>query len=65
MTTSSIVHPAQAAGEEAGPSSDCSIGFIGLFFSTFFGGHTLDWSPNQDQYTYFKDFKMRINTFNT
>jgi len=28
----------------APPSSndDCQIGFIGLFFSTFFGGHTPD-----------------------
>jgi hypothetical protein len=40
---------------------DCSIGFIGLFFSTFFGGHTADWSPSSDQYTYFKEFQMWIN----
>jgi hypothetical protein len=42
-------------------TQDCSIGFIGLFFSTFFGGHTADWSPSSDQYTYFKEFQMWIN----
>jgi len=42
-------------------TQDCSIGFIGLFFSTFFGGHTSDWSPSSDQYTYFKEFQMWIN----
>lgn len=40
---------------------DCSIGFIGLFFSTFFGGHSADWSPSADQYTYFKEFAMWNN----
>jgi len=42
-------------------TQDCSIGFIGLFFSTFFGGHTSDWSPSSGQYTYFKEFQMWIN----
>ncbi|WWC70161.1 uncharacterized protein I206_104109 [Kwoniella pini CBS 10737] len=41
--------------------SGCGVGFIGLFFSTFFGGHTQDWASPKDQYTYFKDFKMWIN----
>ncbi|WWC62149.1 uncharacterized protein I303_104741 [Kwoniella dejecticola CBS 10117] len=39
----------------------CGVGFIGLFFSTFFGGHTQDWASPKDQYTYFRDFKMWIN----
>ncbi|WWC94571.1 hypothetical protein V866_001418 [Kwoniella sp. B9012] len=39
----------------------CGVGFIGLFFSTFFGGHTSDWASPKDQYTYFRDFKMWIN----
>ncbi|KAK4688832.1 hypothetical protein P7C73_g1269, partial [Tremellales sp. Uapishka_1] len=42
-------------------NKDGSIGFIGLFFSTFFGGHTADWATPKDQYTYFKDFAMSIN----
>lgn len=45
-------------------ADQCAVGFIGLFFSTFFGGHTDDWSPKLDQYTYFKEFKLRINTYN-
>ncbi len=45
----------------SGPKQDCAIGFIGLFFSTFFGGHNLDWPSPEEQYTYFRDFKMRIN----
>ena len=40
----------------------CAIGFIGLFFSTFFGGHTADWASPKDQYTYFRDFGMWINS---
>lgn len=60
-TTPSVIGAANSPSTSA---SDCSIGFIGLFFSTFFGGHTPDWSPNQDQYTYFKDFFMKVNTYN-
>ncbi|WRT66524.1 uncharacterized protein IL334_003483 [Kwoniella shivajii] len=41
--------------------SSCGVGFIGLFFSTFFGGHTSDWASPKDQYTYFRDFKMWFN----
>jgi len=51
----------EVAGEVSQATSDCSIGFIGLFFSTFFGGHTADWSPSSDQYTYFKEFQLWIN----
>ncbi|KAK6909724.1 hypothetical protein I203_103745 [Kwoniella mangroviensis CBS 8507] len=40
----------------------CGVGFIGLFFSTFFGGHTSDWASPKDQYTYYRDFKMWINS---
>jgi hypothetical protein len=62
-TTSPIINspnpdPTTALSQAA---QDCSIGFIGLFFSTFFGGHTDDWSPSSDQYTYFKEFQMWIN----
>ncbi|KAK8864571.1 hypothetical protein IAR55_001821 [Kwoniella newhampshirensis] len=39
----------------------CNIGFMGLFFSTFFGGHTDDWASPKDQYAYFRDFKMWVN----
>lgn len=55
-----IVYPFKV-GHNTPPGIDqCAVGFIGLFFSTFFGGHTDDWSPSEDQYTYFKDFKVGI-----
>jgi len=65
-TPSPSINGADAGSNElAAPASQatqgCSIGFIGLFFSTFFGGHTADWSPSSDQYTYFKEFQMWIN----
>jgi hypothetical protein len=64
-TTSASLWSGTDATGLAAPASqatqDCSIGFIGLFFSTFFGGHTADWAPSSDQYTYFKDFQMWIN----
>lgn len=63
--TASTSSAGPGATDLAAPPSqalqDCSIGFIGLFFSTFFGGHTADWSPSSDQYTYFKEFQMWIN----
>lgn len=36
-------------------------GFIGIFFSTFFGGHEDKYATPKDQYTWFKDFAMRLN----
>ncbi|WWC89137.1 uncharacterized protein L201_004055 [Kwoniella dendrophila CBS 6074] len=44
-----------------GNGDGCGVGFIGLFFSTFFGGHDPDWASPKDQYTYFRDFKMWTN----
>ncbi|KAJ9476900.1 Alginate lyase [Pseudozyma hubeiensis] len=34
----------------------------GILFSTFFGGATKDWATPIDQYSYFKDFSVRINS---
>ncbi|KAF7441236.1 hypothetical protein PC9H_001585 [Pleurotus ostreatus] len=34
------------------------VGFIGLFFSTFFGGHEQKFATPRDQYAWFKDFSM-------
>ncbi|WVF71346.1 hypothetical protein IAT40_006149 [Kwoniella sp. CBS 6097] len=48
-----------ASAQSAGPG--CGVGFTGLFFSTFFGGHTSDWASPKDQYSYFKDFKVWVN----
>ncbi|WRT67512.1 uncharacterized protein IL334_004484 [Kwoniella shivajii] len=43
------------------PSVACERGFIGLFFSTFFGGHTESWASPREQNTYFRNFRIRIN----
>ncbi|TFY79184.1 hypothetical protein EWM64_g4826 [Hericium alpestre] len=37
------------------------IGFSGLFFSTFFGGHDTGYASPKDQYTWFKGFALTIN----
>ncbi|KAH9890544.1 hypothetical protein C8Q73DRAFT_704682 [Cubamyces lactineus] len=37
------------------------VGFTGLFFSTFFGGHEPKYATPKDQFTWFKDFAMNIN----
>ncbi|KAJ8468833.1 hypothetical protein ONZ45_g17099 [Pleurotus djamor] len=34
------------------------VGFVGLFFSTFFGGHDEKYATPRDQYVWFKDFAM-------
>ncbi|WWC60724.1 uncharacterized protein I303_103300 [Kwoniella dejecticola CBS 10117] len=41
---------------------DCERGFVGLFFSTFFGGHTEAWASPKEQNTYFRNFRIRINS---
>ncbi|WVQ99507.1 hypothetical protein IAU59_006642 [Kwoniella sp. CBS 9459] len=54
--------PALSSDQSAqGAGPGCGVGFTGLFFSTFFGGHTSDWASPKDQYTYFKDFKVWVN----
>ncbi|EJD48745.1 hypothetical protein AURDEDRAFT_112840 [Auricularia subglabra TFB-10046 SS5] len=38
-----------------------AVGFSGLFFSTFFGGHEEDYATPKDQYSYFGDFSITVN----
>jgi hypothetical protein len=40
--------------------SNANVSFIGIDFETFFGGATSDWATPIEQYSYFKDFKLRI-----
>ncbi|KAG8886012.1 hypothetical protein FRB97_008550 [Tulasnella sp. 331] len=44
----------------APPKRPSVIGFKGIFFSTFFGGHEDDWATPTDQRTFFKEFAMMI-----
>ncbi|KAH0584611.1 hypothetical protein H2248_010144 [Termitomyces sp. 'cryptogamus'] len=38
------------------------VGFKGLFFSSFFGGHSARYATPTDQYVWFKDFYMSYNS---
>lgn len=38
-----------------------AVGFSGLFFSTFFGGHNAEYATPKDQYSYFGDFAITVN----
>ncbi|KAJ3567093.1 hypothetical protein NP233_g6583 [Leucocoprinus birnbaumii] len=37
------------------------VGLLGIFFSTFFGGHEDKYATPKDQYIWFKDFSLTIN----
>ncbi|KAH9057016.1 hypothetical protein EDB83DRAFT_2292791 [Lactarius deliciosus] len=37
------------------------IGFKGIFFCTFFGGHDQEWATPKDQFVWFKNFELSIN----
>ncbi|KAF8265311.1 hypothetical protein EI94DRAFT_1804551 [Lactarius quietus] len=37
------------------------IGFKGIFFSTFFGGHDKEWATPKDQFVWFKDFELHTH----
>ncbi|KAF9003837.1 hypothetical protein BDZ89DRAFT_1145837 [Hymenopellis radicata] len=47
-------------GVESEPVKE--VGFIGIFFSTFFGGHEDKWASPKDQYAWFKDFGLLLNS---
>lgn len=36
------------------------VGFTGLFFSTFFGGHSSEWASPKDQYVWFRSFAIEV-----
>lgn len=38
------------------------VGFVGLFFSTFFGGHEDQYATPRDQFAWFKDFQITYNS---
>ncbi|KAG2109419.1 polysaccharide lyase family 14 protein [Suillus cothurnatus] len=42
-------------------SDEPAVGFVGLFFSTFFGGHGDGWATPKQQYTWFKNFAITRN----
>lgn len=38
-----------------------AVNFVGLFFSTFFGGHDEKYATPKDQHVWFKDFAISYN----
>ncbi|KAJ6630242.1 hypothetical protein B0H10DRAFT_978302 [Mycena sp. CBHHK59/15] len=52
----SIVYPSPSISELAAQHGP--VGFLGIFFSTFFGGHEADYATPKDQYVWFKDFGL-------
>ncbi|KAF5344296.1 hypothetical protein D9758_012329 [Tetrapyrgos nigripes] len=38
-----------------------TIGFQGIFFSTFFGGHEEEYATPKDQYVWFKEFELSVH----
>ncbi|KAJ7932664.1 hypothetical protein B0H13DRAFT_766787 [Mycena leptocephala] len=59
VTTTVIVYPTLLS-EQAAPQTE-PVGFIGIFFSTFFGGHGASYATPRDQYVWFKDFNLVFN----
>ncbi|KDQ59754.1 polysaccharide lyase family 14 protein [Jaapia argillacea MUCL 33604] len=53
--------PLGYTAQQVTESNQALVGFAGLFFSTFFGGHDPQYATPRDQYTWFKDFAMTIN----
>jgi len=43
-------------------SNNEQVGFLGIFFSTFFGGHGDKYATPRDQYIWFKDFALAYNS---
>ncbi|KAG9050800.1 hypothetical protein FS837_002356 [Tulasnella sp. UAMH 9824] len=53
----------RAMGSQKGDdaSNDDPVGFVGIFFSTFFGGHESKFATPVDQKLWFGDLALRIN----
>ncbi|PPQ82372.1 hypothetical protein CVT25_008333 [Psilocybe cyanescens] len=46
---------------EANSLKESEVKFVGIFFSTFFGGHEPKYATPQDQHVWFKDFSLTYN----
>ncbi|KAF5353310.1 hypothetical protein D9756_007966 [Leucocoprinus leucothites] len=51
----------QSNGDEDKDRHTGDVGFLGIFFSTFFGGHEDKYATPKDQYIWFRDFSLTIN----
>jgi len=58
-TTTVLVYPTLLpASDQTAAAPRVPIGFVGIFFSTFFGGHGASYTTPRDQYVWFKDFAL-------
>ncbi|KAK7035914.1 hypothetical protein R3P38DRAFT_610178 [Favolaschia claudopus] len=57
-TTTVILYPTLLPVYNFAAAPKTAVGFVGIFFSTFFGGHGTDWETPRDQYVWFKDFAL-------
>ncbi|KAF9036879.1 hypothetical protein BJ165DRAFT_1354279 [Panaeolus papilionaceus] len=48
-------------GDDDDNDDEGQVKLVGIFFSTFFGGHEDEYATPKDQYTWFKDFKLTYN----
>lgn len=62
VATSTVFPSLLPIEEQTAERGDRPVGFIGLFFSTFFGGHEQQYATPRDQYVWFKDFAMSYNS---
>ncbi|KAJ7253318.1 hypothetical protein B0H12DRAFT_593648 [Mycena haematopus] len=54
--TTAVVSPLLPAIDQT--AAQGPVGFVGIFFSTFFGGNGAKYATPRDQYSWFKDFAM-------
>jgi len=62
LTTTVVVYPTLLpVSDQAAAPRTVPIGFVGIFFSTFFGGHGAAYTTPRDQYVWFKDFALVLD----
>ncbi|KAJ7494408.1 hypothetical protein B0H11DRAFT_2171961 [Mycena galericulata] len=61
VSTTATLYPTLVPSTEQTALRTAPIGFCGIFFSTFFGGHGPAYATSRDQYAWFKDFNLIYN----
>ncbi|KAJ7778763.1 hypothetical protein DFH07DRAFT_1033562 [Mycena maculata] len=58
VSTTVIVYPTLVPGSEQAAPRTTPVDMIGIFFSTFFGGHGATYVTPREQFVWFKDFAL-------
>ncbi|KAJ7765793.1 hypothetical protein B0H16DRAFT_402523 [Mycena metata] len=61
VSTTVMLYPTLVPGSEQSVQVTWPISFLGIFFSTFFGGHGSEYATPKDQNVWFKDFDLVLN----